>query len=120
MALLPTPPSMPFAINGNLFAVPEYRPHQPQLFLQPYLPLNGDRSFGHNYYLVVVPLISSPSTLAHHFISAAMSTSTILQASTLLNSLLSTSYVNRYTPPPSSMASHIRQQYRFNFRPGYR
>lgn len=133
MALLPTPTSMPLTLNGNIFTSGDFRHrhlhHQQQLFLQPYLPLAGDRSFANNYYLVVVPLIGLPSTLAQHIISAAMSTSTIFQASTLLNSLLSTpslfssslpTYANRYPAPASSMVSHIRQQYRYNFRHGYR
>lgn len=144
MSLLPTPNSMPIALNGNIFSENEWQhkyhniqlqQQQQQLFQQHYLLVNPDRSLCQNYYLVYVPLIGLPSTLAQHIIST-MSTSNILQATSLLNSLLSAttlfspSFVSNSCsstngPPTSSsssssMVSLIRQQYRYNLSNNYR
>lgn len=143
MSLLPTPNPMSLVSCGGKI-LPIIGPygsrrrqqyHNHQLLNQPYLLLTPNRSLYPNYYLVYVPLIGSPSTLATHMVASAMSTS-VFQASALLNSLLTaTSLLNvpshsntllqkfGSTPSTSSSSSSIafkREQYRYNMRPSYR
>lgn len=138
MSLLPTPYPMPIIASGNTFPITElyfhgHRQHH-GLSNQPYLLVNPDRSLYPNYYSVYVPVIGSPSTLTLNILSSTMSTS-ILQTSRLLNSLLkSTSLYNTQSLSnvfvrnsnaiasniSSSSIAFIREQYRYNMRPSYR
>lgn len=127
MSLLPTPLSMPIMANGKILPINGLYGHQQQPN-QTYLLLNPDRSLYPNYYLVYVPLIGSPSACTQ--VALPPMSPSILQASTLLNSLLTASSLfstqslpsvgprrPNYISTSSSSIAFIRAQYRYNMRP---